>query len=83
MGTYLTLLRRPGAARPFASALLGRLTPGMVALAIVLLVRAEPVRKRHTSETVGCDGFRHSRRGPGCVRPLVASVQRANASGGE
>lgn len=40
MRTYVTLLRRPGAARPFAAALLGRLTPGMVALAIVLLVRA-------------------------------------------
>lgn len=40
MRTYLALLRRPGAARPFASALLGRLTPGMVALALVLSVRA-------------------------------------------
>lgn len=40
MRTYLHLLRDRTVAAPFASALVGRLTPGMVALAIVLLVRA-------------------------------------------
>lgn len=40
MRTYASLLRQRGVAAPFASALVGRLTPGMVALAIVLLVRS-------------------------------------------